>query len=108
MTTPDNPRDPQPGPDSDAERVVADIEATRADLGETVDALAGKLDVRAQARSQVEDTRERMRVETARLRAAATDGRGNPSGATKGFAGVVVAALVGAVAVALVRRRRQR
>lgn len=112
MTTPDNPADrsggTNAGPDAEAERIVADIEATRAELGETVDALAGKLDVRAQARNQVDDVRERVSQQVAQLRDAATDDRGNPTATAKGVAGGVAVALAGAVAVSAARRRRRR
>jgi hypothetical protein len=111
VTTPDNPADPHAStngaPETEAERIVADIEATRADLGETVDALAGKLDVRAQARSQVADARERINRQVATVRDAATDDRGNPTTAAKGVAGGIAAALALLVVRSVVRRRRQ-
>lgn len=40
--------------DSATERLEADIEAQRADLADTVDQLARKLDVKAQARARLE------------------------------------------------------
>jgi hypothetical protein len=46
-------------PDVDALR--ADIRQTRAELGETVQALAAKADVKARAREQVEQTKQRVR-----------------------------------------------
>lgn len=107
MTTPDSPSDPLSGTSPEADRVVADIEATRAELGSTVDALAAKLDVRAQARNRIDETRERAGTELTRLRAAATDDRGRPTATTVGVAGALVAAVV-AVAAAVVRRRRRR
>jgi len=45
-------------PDVDALR--ADIKQTRAELGETVQALAAKADVKARAREQVEQTKQRV------------------------------------------------
>ena len=47
-----------PKPDLDALR--AEIKQTRADLGETVQALAAKADVKARAKQQVEHTRQRV------------------------------------------------
>lgn len=41
-------------------QIRADIERTRADLGETVAALAGKADVKARARRAARSTRVRM------------------------------------------------
>lgn len=40
--------------ESEADRIKADIEATRAELAETADALAAKLDVKAQAKQKVQ------------------------------------------------------
>jgi L-lactate utilization protein LutB len=45
-------------PDADALR--AEIKQTRAELGETVQALAAKADVKARAKEQVEQTKQRM------------------------------------------------
>ena len=42
------------------EELRADIKQTRADLGETVQALAAKADVKARAMDQVEQARQRM------------------------------------------------
>ena len=103
MTTPDKPV----GNDPEAERIIADIEATRAELGDTVDALAGKLDVRAQARSQVDDARQRVSQQVETLRDRATDHQGNPTTQAKALAGAVAAALVGLVVLRRVRHRRQ-
>ena len=44
---------------SDIKDIEADIEQTRAQLGETVDLLAQKLDVKAHVRSSAEDVKER-------------------------------------------------
>jgi hypothetical protein len=49
-----------PGPDAGPEEIQADIESTRAQLAATVDALAAKFDVGAQARSAVQDVRENV------------------------------------------------
>ena len=46
------------GPDE----IRADIEQTREELGETVEALAAKTDVKAQAHAKVQDTKERARA----------------------------------------------
>jgi uncharacterized protein DUF3618 len=49
-----------PPPDAGPEQIQADIESTRAQLAETVDALAAKFDVGAQARSAVHDVRDNV------------------------------------------------
>ncbi len=54
------------------EEIQADIEATRQDLGESLEALSGKLDVKSRARAQVQQTKVRtqdqVRVAQARAR----------------------------------------
>ncbi len=55
----------------------ADIEQTRSELGETVQALAAKADVKARAKEQVEHTKQRVRAQAAeageKVRDAATE-----------------------------------
>jgi len=48
-----------PAPKPTIEELRAEIKQTRAELGETVQALAAKADVKARAREQVEVARER-------------------------------------------------
>jgi ElaB/YqjD/DUF883 family membrane-anchored ribosome-binding protein len=54
-----------------------DIKQTRADLGETVQALAARADVKARAREQVQETKQRVLTQaaamTGRVREAAAD-----------------------------------
>ena len=52
-------------PKPDLERLRAEIKLTRAELGETVQALAAKADVKARAKAEVEQTRQRIRAQTA-------------------------------------------
>lgn len=47
----------------DAAALRAEIKQTRAELGETVQALAAKADVKARAKEQVEQTRQRVRAQ---------------------------------------------
>jgi uncharacterized protein (DUF1800 family) len=54
-TDPSTPR-PEPGPDAGVDELQADIEATRAELGETVEALSAKADVPGRAKQKVADT----------------------------------------------------
>lgn len=82
-------------PDVDALR--AEIKRTRAELGETVQALAAKADVKARAKEQVEHTKERVKAQAAeagervrdaaliasdRVRHAAATARGTAADAT--------------------------
>jgi len=59
----------------DVEALRAEIKQTRADLGETVQALAAKADVKARAKDQVEQTKQRVKAQaveaTHRVREAA-------------------------------------
>jgi hypothetical protein len=56
---------PPPAPKPTVEELRAGIKQTRAELGETVQALAAKADVKARARAQVDVARERA-IETVR------------------------------------------
>jgi hypothetical protein len=86
--TPTGARVPPPGPDATPEELVADIEATRAELGDTVEALSQKFDVKAQARDSLEDAKQRAAAQARiaqtrgtemfeQAKAAATDDQGN-------------------------------
>ncbi|XVV10507.1 DUF3618 domain-containing protein [Actinoplanes sp. CA-131856] len=62
-----------PAPKPTVEELRAEIKQTRAELGETVQALAAKADVKARAKDQVEQTKQRVRAQaleaTGRVRA---------------------------------------
>ena len=62
MTTPD-PIGSEPGPEASVDDLQADLEATRAELGDTARALTDKLDVKARAGDAVDDVKNRV-VET--------------------------------------------
>lgn len=82
------------------DKLVADIEQTRRQLGDTVDALAAKVDVKAQARAQADATRLRLRQQ---MQSAKSLGRRvPPSGALVGAAVVTAICLV-----VLIRRSRR-
>jgi len=49
----------------DAAALRAEIKQTRADLGETVQALAAKADVKARAKDQVEQTKQKVKAQAA-------------------------------------------
>lgn len=76
MTDPtnDHPTAPdEPPPSRSAEQIRADIEQTREQLGETVEALAAKTDVKAHAQERVEAAKAQAqeRVDAARSAVAA-------------------------------------
>ncbi|KUH99272.1 DUF3618 domain-containing protein [Mycobacterium sp. IS-3022] len=109
MTAPD-PR-PEPGPEAGVDDIQADIEQTRSELGETVEALQAKLDVKGRAKDKVDETKERAKdkatetkervVEKAdTLRHTATD---NPKRTVPVAAVIAILAVLGIV---VWRRRR--
>jgi cobalamin biosynthesis Mg chelatase CobN len=75
------------GAKPDVEALRAEIKQTRADLGETVQALAAKADVKARAKEQVEQTKQKVKAQAAeatekvREAAAAASGRVRHAGA---------------------------
>jgi ElaB/YqjD/DUF883 family membrane-anchored ribosome-binding protein len=106
----------------DVAALRAEIKQTRAELGETVQALAAKADVKARAREQVEQTKQKVRESvvsaTDRVRHAAVSARDtvseagdeatvqvrrNPVPLLAVLAGVV--AVVGVILVVRGRRR---
>lgn len=91
------------------EEIQADIEQTREQLGQSVDALSAKLDVKTRARNRVATTRQQAsdQVQHARRRAteAATDDQGSLKPAVPAAGGAAVLVLL-AVGVLVWRRRR--
>lgn len=91
----------EPGPDAGIDDIQADIEHTRKELGETVQALGAKLDVKERTKEKVADAKERVVDKADTLRHAATD---NP----KRTVPVVAFVLIGALTVGVVVWRRRR
>lgn len=89
---------PEPGPDAGIDELQADIEKTRAQLGETVGALSDKLDVKTRAQDRAAETKEAV---VQRAHAATESARANPAVPV----GVVVA-VVAAVGLLWWWRRR--
>jgi hypothetical protein len=52
------PARPEPGPDADIDEIQTDIEQTRKDLGETVEALSAKMDVKERTKEKAAETKE--------------------------------------------------
>jgi hypothetical protein len=90
MTTPENGTE-RAGSSRSPDQIQEDIERTRAELGSTVEALAERLDVKAQARKRFAATKQRARAQV-------HSGNAKP-------AGVVAAVLVTLAVVIWVRRR---
>lgn len=98
------------------DEIQADLQQTREQLAETVDALTGKLDVKARAGDQLAESKERAaqvlhdsagatKRALAQGKDAATDGAGNPTVEASAVAAAVLVA-VAVVVVLLWRRRR--
>ncbi|HEX2285320.1 MAG TPA: DUF3618 domain-containing protein [Mycobacterium sp.] len=100
MTGPNETR-PEPGPDAGVDDIQADIEQTRHELGETVQALQAKLDVKERTKEKVAETKERVVEKADTLRHTATD---NPRRTVPVVATLFIAGLV--VGVVIWRRRR--
>lgn len=92
---------PEPGPDAGIDDIQADIERTRAELGDTVHALSAKLDVKERTKEKVAEFKDRVADKAATLRHTATD---NPTRTVP----VVAVVLIGALAVGIVVWRRRR
>jgi hypothetical protein len=108
MAAPDNPGT---GSDTDKpapDEIQADIEETRAELGETIEALTAKLDVKTRAKHKLDGTKDQVMAQlvevkgkavdlSVRAKAGATDEAGRPTPEA-----MVVAVAAGAVVAALV------
>ncbi len=57
----------------DPGQIQSEIEQTREELGETIEALAQKADVKAQAKQRIEDTKASVSEKTEELRAKARE-----------------------------------
>jgi hypothetical protein len=93
---------PEPGPDAGIDDIRTDIDQTRKELGETVEALTAKMDVKERTKEKAAETKERV-LDRAHAVQHATidDGRAK---LTVPLAAVVVA---GAVAVVWILLRRR-
>lgn len=91
MSAAENAR-PEPGPDAATDDIQADIEQTRQELGATAQALAAKLDVPAQTRQKVDETKQRVAHKTEPVKQNA----------------VPIAAAIGVVVIGVVIWRRRR
>lgn len=84
-----------------------EIEQTRHELGDTVEQLAGKMDVRGNATARMEDLRDRAGAMTVQLRSNATQAW--LAGTRKPWPVMVAGgAVAGLVATAVLRRRGAR
>lgn len=63
----------EPGPDASAEEIQADIEKTRRELGNTVEALAAKADVKGQAQRKAAEAKTRLTDKAVQAREVVTE-----------------------------------
>jgi ElaB/YqjD/DUF883 family membrane-anchored ribosome-binding protein len=100
----------------DPDAIREDIESTRQDVGDTVEALAAKADVKRQAKAKVEDVKERIgdksAESTARLKEATPESAGAAASAVSAKArkntvplGLAAAAVAGFLLGRLTARR---
>jgi uncharacterized membrane protein YqiK len=68
-----DPVQPPPGADATPEEIEADLAATRARIVDQVDALAEKVDVKAQAQHKVEDVKAQASAKVAEVKASAQE-----------------------------------
>jgi ElaB/YqjD/DUF883 family membrane-anchored ribosome-binding protein len=95
----------------DTEALRAEIEQTRAALGDTVQALAAKADVKARVRESAAQTRAKVRQRaaetTAQLREQATNASAGARQAPVPWPAVAAAATAAVLAVLVLRWRRR-
>ena len=120
MTTDPTPPSPEPGPDAGIDDIQADIEHTRKELGETIEALSAKADVKGRVQQKAADTKDRITEKAAETKdvvvekahaaqSAARDAVTDNTGSVKPgvpIAALIAAAAIVAISVAVWRRRR--
>ncbi len=85
---------PGSGTSSDPDAIREEIEQTRADMADTVDALQYKLDVKARAKERARATGEQLRGRGMELKDQATTDDGKPRPEVLAGAAVVVVLVV--------------
>jgi len=90
----------------DIDQLKENIEQNRAELGDTVDALSAKLDVKSRAKAKVTDTKNRAVGQLKGVQSKATTSDGKPEPAVLAGAGGVFAVLVLVTGLVIWRRRR--
>jgi Protein of unknown function (DUF3618) len=101
MSQPDPVR-PEPGPEADIDEIQTDIAQTRKELGETVEALSAKMDVKQRTKDKAADTKEAVVAKAHAVQHAAID-----DGRAKVTVPAIAVVVVGAAALVwFVRRRR--
>ena len=94
---------PEPGPDADIDDLHTDIEQTRKELGETVEALTAKMDVKQRTKDKAADTKEAVLAKAHAVQHATID-----DGRAKVTLPVAAAVVVGTAALVWIVLRRRR
>ncbi len=94
------------GETRESEEIKADIETTREDLGDTVEALAEKTDVKAQAKKKATETKEQTQAKVDRATSSAKSAVSELPEKVKTNPVPFAAAAVGVLAAVWVLRRR--
>ena len=119
MTADQTPLSPEPGPDAGIDDIQADIEHTRKELGETIEALSAKADVKGRAKKKAADTKDSITekvYETKEIalkkahaaQSAARDAVTDDTGSVKPGVPLIAALIAAAVVIGLVVWRRRR
>lgn len=108
-----DPGKPEPGPDASVDEIQADIEATRSELGDTVEALSAKLDVKEQAKQKVEHTKDLIaeKAQTVRSKGSEVGSRvadvaTNDVGSVRPAVPLAAVALLGVIVGVVIWKRR--
>ncbi len=94
------------GETREPQEIKADIEATREDLGDTVEALAEKTDVKAQAKKKATETKEQAQAKVDQATSSAKSTASELPDRIKSNPVPFAAAAVGVLAAVWVLRRR--
>ena len=112
MSQPEAAR-PEPGPDAGIDEIQEDIEKTRKELGQTVEDLSAKLDVKQRTKDKAAETKQRAAEKATETKQAVVEKAHAVQHATiddgraKITVPVAAAAVVGAVALMWFLRRRR-
>ncbi|OBA97184.1 hypothetical protein A5662_17045 [Mycobacteriaceae bacterium 1482268.1] len=93
---------PEPGPDAGIDDLQSDIDQTRKELGETVEALTAKMDVKQRTKDKAAETKEAVLDKAHAVQHATVD-----DGRAKITVPAAVAVVVGTVALVWFLRRRR-
>lgn len=74
----------EPGPEASSEEIQADIDKTRRELGQTLEALAAKADVKGQAQQKASEAKDRLTDKAVHTRDVIVEKAAAAQSATRG------------------------